>query len=448
MRFPRHLVLTAIPMAMLVSAGPVRAQMVATITLESTDSKVERQPCPAAMQDMPEGSNADMLIVRVLDGGGATVTEPLTVRVNSEEVFKVAKGDSVGRALVKSPIANAWIDITSGDAAPICTTRIPEEVPDEEEREVDPAFRVLAGVEYISTDAFQERDVHVPAAAQWTIPIRVTTRDAYMAELRRERDERDRERVERVAAGKESVGDQLHPFLRRLNPRRGHNYSILTSTAEYTRIPHHRTFFSCVRKSAVLKAGGASPATTDDCPVVEKGDSLVGFSEEKDSAGYLTPRTWRVTGNLRWEKNTLWADRDVFFGPAVVLGFQTDPGLAAPDFFPIFLFGGSLTQVEIDPEYFEERLQLQVLWGRSPNYARKVISLADTTTVERDLKATYTNRWYVSMQFQPASGYFLRGSAEFGKDVPDMARLSAVTALDIGRIIGGIIGQKPRLPRE
>lgn len=107
----------------------------------------------------------------------------------------------------------------------------------------------------------------------------------------------------------------------------------------------------------MLKAGGATPVTTDDCPVVEKGDSLVGFSEEEDSADYATPRTWRVTGNLRWEKNTLWADRDVFFGPAVVLGFQTDPGLAAPDFFPILLFGGSLTQVEIDPEYFEERLQ-------------------------------------------------------------------------------------------
>ncbi|HEX6038423.1 hypothetical protein, partial [Longimicrobium sp.] len=72
----------------------------------------------------------------------------------------------------------------------------------------------------------------------------------------------------------------------------------------------------------------------------------------------------------------------------------------------------------------------------------KVVILPDSTRVRSQMEVESGRRAYVTTTFQPREGYLLRGSAEFGEGVPDVARLSIMIRLDLERLIGGIFGDK------
>jgi hypothetical protein len=131
----------------------------------------------------------------------------------------------------------------------------------------------------------------------------------------------------------------------------------------------------------------------------------------------------------------------------ITLGLQTDPGIGAPDFFAFYTLGLSLTHVEITDDSFTERFNLQLAWGQSPNYSEKVLLLPDSTERRTAIDVDPSNRTYVTATFQPREGYLLRGSAEFGKGVPDVARLSILIRLDLEKLVGGIFGDKEPVGR-
>jgi hypothetical protein len=203
-----------------------------------------------------------------------------------------------------------------------------------------------------------------------------------------------------------------------------------------------RSTYQC--RSELVSNGSAGQSDADCGPSRVGKDSTVVFTRGVAKEDWNTVGAWRTYANLRWEFNARAADYDFFVGPSATLGFQTDPGIDSPDFFGIILGGLSLTQVEIRPEYYEERMHVQVLYGRSANYAEEVISRLDTTTVRHQITVPYTPRWFISTTFQPATGFFLRGTAEFGHGVPDIARIGVVTSLGITDLLNSVIGKKKR----
>ncbi|HEY0016787.1 MAG TPA: hypothetical protein VGC13_10725 [Longimicrobium sp.] len=359
--------------------------------------------------EVPSGVHTNIVDVQFENesNGASAAPQDLTVWVGSAQSLDIDKNDAQETMyLTRAALAGSEITIRPrGQDVAICAVSVEDE--EVEQLEVDDAFQLLAGVEFISADGFREQNAHVPAAARWEIPVRVTTnpktsRPWYLEDV----------------------------------------YSLLTTQAEYTRILGARTEFSCVGQT-VPSAQKPDTIAGDQCaPNQVTADSTTVFRERENSFGYHAAGAWRITTNGRWEMNLGFADRDVFFGPAFKVGFQTDPGLGSPDFFSILLGGVSLTQVEITPDYYTERFQMQVLWGRSPNYSDERVTFADGTSDLRNLQSSSTERWQISAAFQPIQGYYLRGSAEFGHGVPDVARLAVVTRLDVQRLIQSLVGKK------
>lgn len=411
-----------------VLAAPAYGQSTAKLTVTTkTAGGVTTIPfgsCTVEVEnEVPDGVQTNIVDVQFENETGAASAAPidLTVWVSDDQSMEIAQGD-VQETMYLTRAALAGNEITvrpKGQEAALCVARVAEE---EEPREIDPAFQILAGVEFISLDGFKERTAHIPATARWIIPV-------YVQEP------------------KERPDPEVVPWYWR---RRQHHwydnpYAILTTSAEYTRMAVEERNFICSGTTIPTAAGPGSVSGTECSPNQAKGtDSLTVYRERAGSRDFATRGTWRIMSTFRREGNLGWADNDVYAGPMITIGLQTDPGIGSPDFFPFYAVGLSLTQVEITDESFTERFNLQMAWGQSPNYSERVLLLPDSTEAREEIDVPNTGRMYLSTAFQPLDGYFLRGSAEFGKGVPDMARIGIMIQLNVEDLISSLFGAKEK----
>jgi hypothetical protein len=415
--------------AILCDALTAQAQSTAEIVVDltGTGTAIRVSSCNVSVGDtLPEGIFTNSALVRFTTGTPpAPAKAPFAMRLvaGANDQATIAAGeDSVRLLLTRAALRGGELRLVKeGESGSLCIISIEEE----DEVEIDPAFQLLAGAEFLSIDGFENRELHIPASAQWIIPVHV------MPAGRKPRD----------MPGPDYLDRRWKHWYK--NP-----YALLTTSAEYTRVPGEEQNFSCVSTTILQSLGAGSVPGTQCSPDQPKGtDSLIVFREEAGDVSYGALSTWRITSSYRREGNLGWADNDVYAGPMITLGLQTDPGIGSPDFFAFYTLGLSLTQVEITEEAFTERFNLQLAWGQSPNYSEKVVHLPDSTERRTEIKADAITRTYVTATFQPREGYLLRGSAEFGKGVPDVARLSILMRLDLGKVIGGIFGDKEPVGR-
>jgi hypothetical protein len=409
-------------LAVLVAPSAIPAQSTARLTVRY-DSADGVRDCSVSVGDtVPSGIHTNSVLVRFArvrpEKPDSAVAAPFAVRVavGSRDAVSIAKGaDTVRLNLVHTALRGSVIRVSKpGESGFLCNEAIEEEG---DPREIDPAFQILAGVEFISLDGFRERTAHIPAMARWIIPIYVWPAG--------EQDERG-----------SWMGRKRRHWHR--NP-----YSLLTTSAEYTRVAGEARNFICAGTTIPDTVNPGAVDGAECSPNHAKGsDSVTVFREQAGETLFQTHGVWRITSSYRHEGNVRWVDNDVYAGPVLTLGVQTDPGIGGPDFFSFFTAGLSLTQVEITPEYFIERFNLQVSWGRSPNFSERVLLLPDSTEVREEIKVPYTNRAYVTAAFQPIAGYYLRGSAEFGRGIPDVARVGVHVQLNVERLIGSVFGPK------
>lgn len=421
-------------MSSILAAWPVGAQSTATVIVKSrvdAGTAVVRE-CSIAVHDtVPEGIHTNTVLVRFLhEVPGALTTDtdtilkaPFAMRVSvgsQDAVSIAANADSARVNLVHAPLRGSEIRVSKpAEAGALCAVNVEEE---DEPLEIDPAFQILAGVEFISMDGFRERTAHIPATARWIIPVY----------------------VQPAKPAPEAVEGTRY-WDRRRDHWYNNPYAVLTTSAEYTRMAVEERNFICSGTTIPTSAGPGSISGTECSPNMLKGtDSLTVFREREGSTGFVTNGTWRITSNFRREGNLGWADNDVYAGPMITIGLQTDPGIGSPDFFPFYAVGLSLTQVEITDEAFTERFNLQMAWGQSPNYSQRVLLLPDSTEVREEIDVPNTNRMYLTAAFQPLDGYYLRGSAEFGEGVPDIARIGIMIQLNVEDLIGSIFGEKEK----
>lgn len=423
----RNGVLGVLMVAGVLAAWPAHAQSTATVLVKSrtVGSDTVVRTCTVSVQDTAtSGVVTNSVLVRFAHGTPDTVTSApfdLRVTVGEEDTVRIQKGDQSGQInLVHSKLRGSEIRVSKPtEAGALCAIQIEEE---DEPLEIEPAFQVLAGVEFISMDGFKERTAHIPATARWIIPVYVQPANPRPEPL---------------------------PGTRYWDRRRDHwydnPYALLTTSAEYTRIAVEERNFICSGTTIPTSAGPGSVSGTECSPNQAKGtDSLTVFRERAGSTDFATRGTWRITSSFRREGNLGWADNDVYAGPMIMIGLQTDPGIGSPDFFPFYAVGLSLTQVEITDESFTERFNLQMAWGQSPNYSERVLLLPDSTEAREEIDVPNTSRAYLSTTFQPIPGYMLRGSAEFGKGVPDVARIGIMIQLNVENLIGSLFGEKEK----
>lgn len=408
------------------ASGQKTATVVAKIDPAGGTPTIAWGGCSVTLADtVPKNVQTNVVRLRIVSAAEDQVTNaphPLTMRVGGRDSVHVA-ADTSGASLrlTEAPLHESTITLSrQGERAVLCVVDVPKDE-EEEGAEIDPAFELLAGVELLSADEFRTQSPHIPAAAQWVIPVRVHPL-----------------RTDTVRSGTDTVRGR--PI------SRGNVYSILTTAAEHTRLLVDRSYFTCLpTRVAVPDLPSISPGA--GCPDAQVGtDSATVFPSVQDSASWDTHGTWRVQSKLRWEWNLPVADRDVFLGPVVMLGVQTDPGLGFPDFTGLFTWGLSLTQVQITNDYWDERFNLQVAWGNFPSFAESVYSLANSPVNRIYEPQALRRRAHIMTSFQPATGYFIRGSVEFGKGVPDLARIGVVTKLDVRGLLGSIVGKKE--PRQ
>lgn len=417
--------LLAIVIGSAVVAIPMHAQSTAKLTVTTkTAGGVTTIPfgsCTLEVEDdVPDGVKTNIVDVQFENEAGAASAAPiaLTVWVSDDQSMDIAAGDAQETMyLTRAALAGNEISVRpKGQEAALCVAKVAEE---EEPLEIDPAFQILTGVEYISLDGFQERVAHIPATARWLIPIYVQPAKSW------------------DTTGSWFYRKGTHWFS---NP-----YALLTTSAEYTRVVAAEDNFVCAGTTIPNAADPGTVSGTQCSANQAKGtDSVTVFREREGEDDFRTLGTWRISTSYRHEGNVRWVDNDVYAGPVLTLGVQTDPGIGAPDFFWFTTVGLSLTQVEITDDYFTERFNLQMAWGRSPNFAERVLLMPDSTEQREEIRVPYTNRLHVSTAFQPIVGYYLRGSAEFGKGVPDVARLGIMIQLDVEKLIGSIFGEKER----
>jgi hypothetical protein len=413
--------------AVVLAAWPVSAQSTAIVTVKSRtvgrDTVV--QTCTVAVEDTAaSGVVTNSVLVRFAHGTPDTVTRApfdLRIAVGEQDTVRIAKGAQSGRInLVHSELRGGEIRVSkSNEAGALCALKVEEE---DEPLEIDPAFQILAGIEFISMDGFKERTAHIPAMARWIIPVYVQPA---------------RPRPEPV--------EGTRYWDRRRDHWYNNPYAVLITSAEYTRMAVEERNFLCSGTIIPRTADPGGVSGTECSPNQAKGtDSVTVFRERAGGTDFATRGTWRIMSTFRREGNLGWADNDVYAGPMITIGLQTDPGIGSPDFFPFYAVGLSLTQVEITEEDFRERFNLQLAWGQSPNYSERVLLLPDSTEVRREIEVPNTNRMYLSTAFQPLDGYFLRGSAEFGEGVPDVARIGIMIQLNVENLIGSLFGEKEK----
>jgi len=415
--------LLAIAIGSAVVTVPTHAQSTAKLTVTTKSAggvtTIPFGSCTLEVEDeVPDGVKTNIVDVQFENEAGAASAAPiaLTVWVSDDQSMDIAAGDAQETMyLTRAALAGNEISVRpKGQEAALCVAKVDEE---EEPLEIDPAFQILTGMEFISLDGFQERVAHIPAMARWIIPIYVRP------------------------AGEPQAGGWWIERKRRhwhRNP-----YALLTTAAEYTRVVAEEHNFICAGTTIPSATDPGSVSGTPCSANQAKGtDSVTVFREREGENEFRTLGTWRITTSYRHEGNVRWVDNDVYAGPVLTLGVQTDPGIGAPDFFWFVNAGLSLTQVEIREDYFTERFNLQMAWGRSPNFAERVLLLPDSTEQRDEIKVPYTERLHVSTAFQPLPGYYLRGSAEFGEGVPDVARLGIMIQLNVEKLIGSIFGEK------
>jgi hypothetical protein len=408
----------------MLAGWPAGAQTTATIFVKSRTvaGAAEVRACSVSVNDtVPQGIHTNTVAIRFIHGSPDTVSKApfaLRVMVGDRDSVRIAKdADSARIYLVHSPLYGSKIRVFKpGESGFLCAVDIEEE---EEPLEIDPAFQLLAGVEFISMDGFQEQTAHIPATARWIIPVY-------------------------VQPGRPKPDTSVGGYWRRRQRHWYDNpYALLITSAEYTRLAGEERNFICSGTTIPIAANPGDVSGTECSPNQAKGtDSLTVYRERAGSTDFTTLGTWRISSTFRREGNLAWADNDVYAGPMVTVGLQTDPGIGSPDFFPFYMVGLSLTQVEITDEDFTERFNLQLAWGGSANYAERVLLLPDSTEVREEIDVPNTNRYYVTTAFQPIDGYILRGSAEFGKGVPDVARLSVMVQLNVENLVRSLFGAK------
>ncbi|HEX6037256.1 hypothetical protein, partial [Longimicrobium sp.] len=327
------------------------------VTYAGTGTDARFKSCSFTIDDsLPDSLFTNSVLVRFQDSLKAPLKAPYNMRlqVGARDTQRVATGaDTVRLVLVRSALRGSEVRlIREGETGAICAHRVEEE----EGGEIDPAFQLLAGVEFLSVDGFEDREVHIPATAQWIIPVHV-------------REPKQPSRTTSFGAA----------FWQRLTHWYGNPYALLTTSAEFTRVPGQEFNYACAPTTILRTVDPETVAGTRCSANQPRGtDSLTVFREAFGDTTYSTLSAWRITSSYRHEGNLGWADNDVYAGPLLILGLQTDPGIGAPDFFWYYTLGLSLTQVEITDEGFTERFNLQAAWGRSPNYAEKVVILPDS----------------------------------------------------------------------
>jgi hypothetical protein len=310
-------------------------------------------------------------------------------------------------------------------------------------------FILRTGFEYASGSGFRDKDPHLQGSVAYNIGLGITSIGGILSPV-----------AEAVRALRGLPRDTMPPGLIYLWER---PFRIsATAMAERSSSVKERRIYDCrptvIRRGENFPGGARRVCARPDTMIAEADTSFVLYEPRLSDVQPGVPDTrgvWQVGGLFRFE-TPLFGNRGVFIGPALAVGFQTNPVGADSVSESLVRFwrrGLSFRQIDTDGK---ERFSFSALRGPLYTFRERVTTLdsafvrthPEVNQIYRRLRQDETGAfsmvtpdttlvadgWAYRLMFRPIPNIYLRGMGQFprqGRGRP-FASLAIMADLSLG----------------